>query len=156
MQEIGFEQYSETFLVNFPSHEHDGYLSRKRLSLLRLKDFSQLNITQYDHQKLIFEHIKHTLQFEFRSPIRRRGDHTKLDTKTFFCSLQFIINLEVSMRTGIKFVDEDDCDEKNDMQPTKLFPDDSKSGQKVIKKDHVDKKKGVQFLFLDYFQDYIA
>jgi hypothetical protein len=70
LTEVGLEQYRETFLSNFT---HGGkYLSRKRLSQVRLQDFSKMNITNFDHQKILFEHIKITLQHEYANPTRRR------------------------------------------------------------------------------------
>jgi len=150
LREIGFEQYSETFLVNFPSREREGYLSRKRLKELRLKDFSQLNITQYDHQKLIFEHIKHTLLFEFRSPIRRRGSKGTYLCIYIFTNITITFRTEVSMRTKIKFEDDevDEDGKKDDFKPSKLFEDESKVAHHGGKKDKIDKKKGFQMLFI--------
>lgn len=49
-----------------------GLLSRKRLARLRLQDFPQMNITNFDHQKALMDHIRHTLQFSYNSPVRRR------------------------------------------------------------------------------------
>jgi hypothetical protein len=69
LSEIGMEQYSETFASNFT---HGGkYLSRKRLSQVRLQDFPKMNITNYQHQKLLLQHIKYTLDAEYSSPSRR-------------------------------------------------------------------------------------
>ncbi len=72
LQEIGLPQYSTTFSVNFPSKEGLEFLSRRRLSSLRLQDLPKMNITNYEHQKIIIEHVKLTLQYAFKSPIRRK------------------------------------------------------------------------------------
>jgi hypothetical protein len=70
LQEVGMEQYRETFLSNFT---HGGrYLSRKRLSQVRLQDFPKMNITNFQDQKVLYEHIKITLQHEYANPERRR------------------------------------------------------------------------------------
>jgi hypothetical protein len=70
LHEVGMDQYRETFQSNFT---HGGkYLSRKRLSQVRLQDFPKMNITNFSHQKILFEHIKLTLQHEYTNPERRR------------------------------------------------------------------------------------
>ena len=66
--EISLPQYTETFLANFSVGNN--LLSRKRLNTLRLQDFPQMNITIYDHQKILIEHIRFTLQYSFDSPLR--------------------------------------------------------------------------------------
>lgn len=70
LREIGFSQYEETFLTNFSVGGQ--LLSRKRLAQIRLQDFPKMNIERYDHQKKLLEHIRHTLQFTFHSPVRRK------------------------------------------------------------------------------------
>jgi hypothetical protein len=55
--EVGLEQYEETFLTNFTKGAA-GPLSRKRLAQVRLQDFPHMNITQYDHQKVLMDHIR--------------------------------------------------------------------------------------------------
>lgn len=70
LHEVDMDQYLETFQSNFT---YGGkYLSRKRLSQVRLQDFPKMNITNYSHQKILFEHIKLTLQHEYTNPERRR------------------------------------------------------------------------------------
>jgi hypothetical protein len=70
LHEVGMDQYLETFKSNFT---HGGkYLSRKRLSQVRLQDFPKMNITNFADQKILLEHIKLTLQHEYTNPERRR------------------------------------------------------------------------------------
>lgn len=70
LSEIGMEQYIETFLANFT---YGGkYLSRKRLEQVRIQDFPKMNITNYEHQKILLEHIKLTLKHEYSNIERRR------------------------------------------------------------------------------------
>lgn len=69
LDEIHLEQYVETFLANFTYGGR--FLSRKRLAQVRIKDFPKMNITNYDHQKILFQHIKYTLQHEYSNPERR-------------------------------------------------------------------------------------
>ena len=69
LEEIGMEAYAEVFALNFSLGGN--FLSRKRLSELRLKDYPQLNIENFDHAKLLHDHVTHTLQFPFHSEERR-------------------------------------------------------------------------------------
>lgn len=46
-------------------------LSRKRLDLVRLSDFPRMNIEDFEDQKALLQHIRHTLHHPFRSPIRK-------------------------------------------------------------------------------------
>lgn len=71
LDEVGMTQYAETFLVNFTVGGR-GFLSRKRLAMLRLQDFPMLNITNYEHQKILLQHIRHTLRYSYQSPVRIR------------------------------------------------------------------------------------
>lgn len=71
LAEVDLPEYTNTFLVNFSVGGN--FLSRRRLGQLRLQDFPQMNITRYDHAKLLMEHIHHTLQFSFDSPYRVRA-----------------------------------------------------------------------------------
>ena len=70
LEEIGLPQYEETFSTNLSVG--GDLLSRKRLSQIRLQDFPRMNITNYEHQKRLLEHIRHTLQFAYKSPIRKK------------------------------------------------------------------------------------
>lgn len=70
LDEIHLEQYAETFLANFTYGGR--FLSRKRLSQVRMKDFPKMNITSYDHQKILMQHITFTLAHEYSNPNRRR------------------------------------------------------------------------------------
>lgn len=70
LAEIGMTQYAETFLVNLSP---DGkILSRKRLGQIRQNDLPKMNIVSFVHQKLLMEHIRHVLNHEFDSPLRRK------------------------------------------------------------------------------------
>ena len=70
LQEIGLEQYVETFQVNFTIG--GSYLSRKRLACVRLQDFSKMNIQIFDHQKKLLQHIQHSLKYSFNNPNRKQ------------------------------------------------------------------------------------
>lgn len=76
LNEIDMPQYEETFRIN--CSVGDNLLSRKRLSQIRIKDFPFMNITNHEHQKILLDHIKHTLQFSFHSPIRKREVKMKM------------------------------------------------------------------------------
>ena len=71
LSEVGMSQYLEVFLANFTT-AGSRVLSRHRLSLVRLEHMPKMGITQFPHQKILLEHIRHTLKFEFNSPVRRR------------------------------------------------------------------------------------
>jgi hypothetical protein len=59
LNEIDMAQYTTTFSVNFTNGGK--FLSRKRLAQLRLQDFPKMNITNFDHQKLLIKHVKKLL-----------------------------------------------------------------------------------------------
>ena len=71
LEEIELSQYNATFLANFKSNQ-ENFLSRSKLSRIRLQDFPAMNIHNFEHQKLLMNHIRITLQFEFGSPIRKQ------------------------------------------------------------------------------------
>jgi len=68
--EVDLEQYTETFLVNFTRGGR--YLSRKRLGQVRLQDFPHMNITNFDHQKILMQHIRSSLRHSFNSKARKQ------------------------------------------------------------------------------------
>lgn len=70
LKEIDLNQYTNSFLSNCTIPIGSIYLSRKRLSQIRQQDLSKMNITNFQHQKIIMEHIRHTLQYSFASPAR--------------------------------------------------------------------------------------
>jgi hypothetical protein len=72
LREIDLEDYVATFVTNFPSAEGPEFLSRKRLTQLRLQDFPKMNVKNFDHAKLLLEHIRTSLRYEFGSPVRRQ------------------------------------------------------------------------------------
>lgn len=76
LNEIDLPQYEESFRLNCSLG--DNLLSRKRLAQIRIKDFPYMNITNHEHQKLLHEHIQHTLQYSFHSPLRRREVKVKM------------------------------------------------------------------------------
>jgi len=55
---IGMSHYAKTFLANFPYVGHEDYVSIRKMSSLRIQDFPRMNITDYDHQRLIYDHIQ--------------------------------------------------------------------------------------------------
>ena len=76
LEEIDFPQYEETFCTNCSLN--GSLLSRKRLAQIRLKDFPKMNITNFEHQKILMAHIQHTLQYAFHSPLRKREVRLKM------------------------------------------------------------------------------
>lgn len=71
LQEVHLSQYEQTFLANFGVG--NGLLSRRRLATLQLKHFPQMNITDYEHQLCLMEHIRNALAFPFQSPGRQQA-----------------------------------------------------------------------------------
>jgi hypothetical protein len=69
LNEVGMGQYIETFTVNFSVGGN--LLSRKRLSKVRLQDFSKMNIENFVHQKILMNHIRHTLRYAYMNPERQ-------------------------------------------------------------------------------------
>jgi hypothetical protein len=63
LEEIGMEQYYDTFRTNFTSG--GDYLSRKRLAQVQLRHFPSMNITNFEHQKILFKHITKVLEQAF-------------------------------------------------------------------------------------------
>jgi hypothetical protein len=63
LEEVGMEQYHETFQTNFVSM--GDFLSRKRLAQVQIRHFPSMNITNFDHQKILFKHITKVLEQEF-------------------------------------------------------------------------------------------
>ena len=82
LSEVDLDMYAEVFLVNFGVNDTK-YLNRKRLKELRLKDFATMGISQYEHQKILLDHIQHALEFEFKSPVRKNQVRALA-----FCSLR--------------------------------------------------------------------
>ena len=71
LKEVSLEQYARTFMANLSSGENPNMLSRKKLKALRMRDFPSMNITNYEHQKTLMEHIRISLQYVFSSPVRK-------------------------------------------------------------------------------------
>lgn len=71
LEEVDMVQYAGVFMTNF-TVANSGFLSRKRLGQVRLQDFSYMNIQNFDHQKVLMQHIRHTLKFTYGSPVRIR------------------------------------------------------------------------------------
>lgn len=70
LSEIDMSQYTETFLTNLSS---DGkIILRRRLLNIRQQDLSKMNITDFNHQKIIMNHIKLVLKHPFNDPVRKR------------------------------------------------------------------------------------
>lgn len=71
LEEVDMVQYAQVFMANF-TLGGTGFLSRKRLGQVRLQDFPYMNILNYDHQKILMQHIRHTLKYTYQSPVRIR------------------------------------------------------------------------------------
>lgn len=71
LEEVDLVQYVHVFMLNF-TIGGAGFLSRKRLAQVRLQDFPSMNIQNFDHQKILMAHIKHTLKYTYQSPVRIR------------------------------------------------------------------------------------
>jgi hypothetical protein len=70
LEEVNLPQYYETFQTNFAVAENR--LSRRRLETVRLQDFPNMNISDFEHAKILMDHIKITLQYAFHSQERVR------------------------------------------------------------------------------------
>ena len=68
-------------------------LSRKRLGVVRLDHLPKMGITQFHHQKVVMEHIRHTLLFEFNSPIRKREVQTKMQASGVGANAAFVVGM---------------------------------------------------------------
>ena len=75
LEEIGMEQYYETFKANFTTG--GDYLSRKRLAQVQLRHFSSMNITNFDHQKILLKHITAVLEKEFVDQTKLAAERKK-------------------------------------------------------------------------------
>lgn len=71
LDEIELGHYAPIFLANFYSNCGENMLSRKKISAIKLNHFPRMGITNYSHQKILMEHIKLSLQYEYASPIRK-------------------------------------------------------------------------------------
>lgn len=80
LEEVGLPQYEDTFSTNLSVG--GGLLSRRRLGQIRLQDLPRMNITNYDHQKILINHIRHSLQFAYKSPIRKKEVNEKFPAIT--------------------------------------------------------------------------
>eukprot|EP01041_Mallomonas_annulata_P003161 gene3161-6238_t len=58
LDQMGLTQYSQTMQANFSHNGEKNILSIKKLAALRLQDLPRLNITNYDHQRVLMEQIK--------------------------------------------------------------------------------------------------
>ncbi len=79
LAEIGLEEYAETFELNFAYGGR--FLSRKRLAQVKNSSFPHMNIQNFDHQKEILEHIRHTLKHAFASAVRVQEVKERMRTK---------------------------------------------------------------------------
>lgn len=69
LTEVDMAQYAETFLTNL---SRDGrIILRRRLVNIRQQDLAKMNITDFDHQKVIMSHIKLVLKHPFNSTTRK-------------------------------------------------------------------------------------
>lgn len=76
LEEIDLAQYTETFSTNFAT-PGGKVLSRKRLGLVKRQHLSQMGITQLEHQKILMEHIQHSLLHSFHAPNRQASSPLK-------------------------------------------------------------------------------
>mmetsp|Transcript_1873 Transcript_1873/g.1953 ORF Transcript_1873/g.1953 Transcript_1873/m.1953 type:complete len:623 (+) Transcript_1873:231-2099(+) len=58
LEEIGISQYAPSLLANFSLNGNPNVLSIKKLSQLRQQDLPRLNITNFEHQRILIDHIK--------------------------------------------------------------------------------------------------
>jgi hypothetical protein len=70
LKEVNMTMYVDVFEKNFGLNETK-FMNRKRLKEVRLCDFPKMGICNYMHQKVLLEHIKLTLQYEFENPKRK-------------------------------------------------------------------------------------
>ena len=77
LAEIDLSMYADVFIENFAVYGTN-FLNRKHLAKLRMQDLPKMGITNYSHEKLIMEHIHHTLQYEFSSPVRKSQQSKKM------------------------------------------------------------------------------
>jgi hypothetical protein len=124
LEEIGLSQYSETFYANFTSGG-TGFLSRKRLAQVRLQHFPHMNITDFEHQKVLLQHIKHTLKYTYQSPVRIKETQQSAYAK---------------FRT-LSFEDSSENEAKADKKEYKSFGDDPKSSAEPKEVDEKEDKK---------------
>lgn len=70
LREIDMEQYIPTFLTNLSI---DGRIVlRRRMAGIRQQDLSAMNITDYDHQRYLMQHIRLVLKHPFHSQLHRK------------------------------------------------------------------------------------
>lgn len=70
LKDVGFPQYTETFIANL---SYDGrIILRSRLSTVRLQDLSKMNIINFEHQKQLMNHINYILKNPFSTILRQR------------------------------------------------------------------------------------
>jgi hypothetical protein len=50
-----------------------GFLSRKRLAQVQIHHLSYMNIENFEHQKILMEHIRHAVKFAFQSTKRQKA-----------------------------------------------------------------------------------
>ena len=56
LAEVNLPEYTETFLLNFSI---DGrVIRRQKLNLLKQHDLCKMNITDFEHQKILMEHVR--------------------------------------------------------------------------------------------------
>ena len=70
LSEIGLAEYADTFQINF-CLLGGTLLSRERLRELRLTDYPKLSIENFEHAKVLHNHVQHTLLFPYDCDERR-------------------------------------------------------------------------------------
>ena len=86
LAEVNLPEYTETFLLNFSI---DGrVIRRQKLNLLKQHDLCKMNITDFEHQKILMEHVRLVQKYPFHSP-QRLKELKPIPTFTPFKILQF-------------------------------------------------------------------
>lgn len=80
LEEIGMEEYEETFRANFTSG--GDFLSRKRLSQVQIRHFPSMNITNFEHQKMLFKHITKVLEQAFVDQTNLNAERKKREKES--------------------------------------------------------------------------
>lgn len=68
LNEMGLQQYEQVFLTNFSLNSSDKFLSIDKILKIRVADFPKLNITNYDHQRILLERIQRLFVTDYDLP----------------------------------------------------------------------------------------
>jgi len=103
LDEVELPQYQETFITNFSTIGN--LLSRRRLKTVRLQDFPNMNITDYDHARILLEHIRITLKYSFDSSDRLREVKSAQRTRSIMLPSIAIGNYNQSVKLTTHLAD---------------------------------------------------